>query len=264
MATPISVELYPMPNPLPAIIATVLLFMSAGVNAAQADIDAELAEYSRIFSSDNFQQQRRAIDKLFWAGYNSTAFYDAIAEQLDGIKGNIDKDSKERATWYAKALALSGSENYRALLEGVASEAAAKKVRKYATQALERLTIHQGWNPIITQNLLDSPAGRLEEARVKNMLFADDPALLRIGAKRVYHGHKRDAELIAFAKQRLALEYRVVVEGNDEQIDAIAWLIKVMAESGDRTNLALLEEIGANSDVKKVRKYALKYTEYLK
>lgn len=253
-----------MPKLLKAIITTVLLVANSSVNAAQEDIDAEVAEYSRIFSSDNFQQQRRAIDRLFWAGYNSTAFYDAIAEQLDIVKERTDKVSKERAAWYAKALALSGSENYRALLEGVASDAAAKKVRKYATQALERLNVHQSWNPIISQNLQDAPVGRLEEARVKNMLSANDHALLRIGAKRVYHGHKSDAELIAHAKQRLASEYKLVVNGNDEQIDAIAWLIKVMAESGDRKNLALLEEISANSKVKKVKRYALKYTEYLK
>jgi len=231
--------------------------------ASQADIDAELGEYLRVFQSDNFQEQRRAIDKLSWAGYRSTEFYDVIAERLISLQDSKDKESKEKASWYAKSLALSGDPKYQVILQNVAANTKVKKIRKYAELALKRFDKHQRWNPIISQGLVSAPTGRLEEARVKNMLSSSDHSLLRIGAKRVYHAHKSDAELISVAKQRLAAEYLLASEENDDQVDAIAWLIKVMAETGNRENRALLEKIAEESTVKKVKKYALKYAEYL-
>ena len=239
------------------------LFFTPLAFTSQADIDAELGEYLRVFKSDNFQEQRRAMDRLSWAGYSSTEFYDVIADQLVNLQHSKDKDSKEKASWYAKSLALSGNEKYKTVLQNVAATTKVKKIRKYAELALTRFDKHQRWNPIISQGLVNAPNGRLEEARVKNMLTSSDHSLLRIGAKRVYHGHKSDDELISVAKQRLATEYLVASEENDEQVDAIAWLIKVMAETGDRENRALLDKIGQESSVKKVKKYVKKYAEYL-
>jgi len=244
-------------------IVSILVLFSSIVFATQSDIDAEIDEYTRIFKNDNFQEQRRVIDKLFWAGHSSAAFYDVIADQLVALKDNKDKESKEKASWYAKSLALSGNEKYRTVLQSVAEDAKAKKVRKYAGQALTRLDNHKNWNAVISLGLVDAPAGRLEETRVKNMLAAEDHALLRIGAKRVYHGHKNDKELISVAKQRLEAEYKFATDSNGEQVDAIAWLIKAMAESGDRENRPLLQKIGEESKIKKIRKYAQKYAEYL-
>ena len=46
-------------------------------------------------------------------------------------------------------------------------------------------------------------------------------------------------------------------------MDAIAWLIKAMAETGNREAKPLLEEIARDAKVGKLRKYAKKYAAYL-
>ena len=86
-------------------------------------------------------------------------------------------------------------EQYRSVLQDIAKNADAKKVRKYAEQALDSLSDYSKWNPIIGANVAAAPQGRLQQHRVANMLAANDPMLVRLGAKRVYHGNKNDAEL---------------------------------------------------------------------
>ena len=245
-----------------AVVASVFLF-SAQVGATQADLDAELDGYVATFESNNFQQQRRVMDKLIWAGITSPRLYDVIERKLYDLKGASDKAGKEQAAWYAKTLALSGNDKYRSSLNDIAENADAKKIRKHAVLSLERLGKYQRWNPVISAGLENAPSGMLEETRVKNMLATDDYELLRIGAKRVYHGHKTDQELVAMARKRLEQEWVSADNSNNDQIDAIAWLIKVMAESGLKDNKPLLDQIAAESDSKKVRKYAKKYAAYL-
>jgi len=246
-----------------ALISIIFLLGSHSVFAAQADIDAEVAEYTAVFKADNFAEHRRVINKLVWAGHQSSEFYDVIADRLQSMQDANDKVGRQQASWFAKALSFSGDTKYRSALEATANSAKNKKVRKHAQAALVRMETYANWNPLISRDLDSAPTGRLEEGRIKNMLAAEDPGLLIIGAKRVYHGHKSDSELVAHARTRLEQEWPNADSGSDQQVDAVAWLIKVMAESGVKSNRGLLEQIATESKSKKVRKYAKKYADYL-
>ncbi len=255
-------------NPIKAIFigAVCAIFVSQPnvAYATQADLDAEVVRYMKIMQGSNFQKQKRALERLSWSGIQSKKVYDAIAQKLVNLKSTDSKQGMEEAAWLAKGLGYSGMEQYRATLKDVAENADKKKVRKYAAQALDSLNTYKAWNPVINAGTQTAPQARLQQHRVANMLAANDPMLVRLGAKRVYHGNKTDAELVAKAAQRLEREYPIVSKGNDAQIDATAWLIKVVAESGDKQYRPLLETIAAKAKVKKVKKYAKKYATYLK
>ncbi|GHA14628.1 hypothetical protein GCM10008090_25540 [Arenicella chitinivorans] len=249
--------------PLLFVIALSLICFSFNADAAKADIDAEVAAYNAAFTGDNFVLQREKMDTLIWAGYTAKAVYGPVADALVTLRHSKDKRDVERASWYAKTLALSGNPEFRPLLTETSKRAKSKKVRKHAKLALVRLAKYQAWNPVIAAGLEFAPAGQLEETRVVNMLNASDYELVRMGAKRVYFGHKNDPNLVSLAQQRLSKEWTQVNAGNEAQVDAIAWLIKAMAESGNRDAKPLLNQIARDAKVGKLRKYAKKYAAYL-
>lgn len=227
--------------------------------ASEQSLKSELDSYIAIFSGNNFAEQRKAIEPLGWSGYSTPKLYDLIAEKLQTLKSAESKIDKERASWYAKALALSGNEKYRPLLEDVADNAAAKKLRKHAKIALDRLPTYIAWNPII-RNGLSTTKMPLEEKRIRNMLAAEDLALFRLGTKRVYHANSGNVELVNLAKSRLMRDYNSVED--KDGIDAMAWAIKLLAQSGDASHVAALDEIVGNAKQKKIKKYAKKYRGY--
>ncbi len=243
-------------------LAGLALYSAVG-SATQEDLDADINHYVEIFSGSNFQQQRRALESLSWSGLSTPEIFQKIESRLQSLSDAKSKPEVQEASWFAKALGYSGSEQYKETLVSISKEAKSKKVRKYANQSIINLEQYKTWNPIISDGLIQAPSGRLQQARVANMLAASDPWLVRLGAKRVYHGHKNDAPLIAKAAARLESEYPQAKKSNEAQIDAIAWLIKVLAESGEKQYQPLLNEVAKQSKVKKVKKYAKKYAGYL-
>ncbi len=257
----------PFITPKKSMIACALAFglaLSGPAMATQADLDKETAKYVRLVQGSNMQQSIRALKKLEWSGVSSNRVYDAIADKLVSLKNTTSKPGQEEAAWLAKGLAYSGMAKYRPVLKDIADNAEKKKVRKYAEQALGILEDYVKWNPVIGANSVSAPSGRLMQHRIANMLNAQEYTLVRLGAKRVYRAHKGDKALVATAAKRLKAEYPIAKKGNDMQIDAVAWLIKVMAESGDTQYQPLLAEIATQAPNKKVKKYAKKYEGYLR
>ncbi|MFK8017124.1 MAG: hypothetical protein AB8G17_17000 [Gammaproteobacteria bacterium] len=242
------------------IVLLMFCVMSIGAHGDQADIDTEIAGYIAVFKGDDFPQQKKAMSTMRWAGISDPALYDIIADKIKTKIAAGDKYSLQHASWFAKTLPYSGNEKYRPVLEEL-SASGPKKVRKHAAIALERFEKYVEWNPVIAAGLASAPSGRLEEARVKNMLAAPDPELLTMGMKRVYYGHKGDAELIELVAERVNQEYRDA--SDDHTVNAVAWGIKTLAESNNASYRSNLEEIQQNATNKKIVKYAKKYKDYL-
>lgn len=249
-----------MHNRLKISLAAIVFTSFFGTNlmAAQSDIDAEISQYIAIFEADDLLAERKVMDKLNWAGHTSEALYDVIEKELNLIKNADDKESKRQASWYAKSLSTSGNDKYRETLKDVAANSSNKKARKHAAIALDRIDVYKTWNSVISANLADAPVGRLEEARIKNMLNSDDYELVRVGAKRISFEHYQDQELIELSKARLTKEWRLVSQDNTYQLDAVAWLIRNIGSANDTSGLPLLNEIKNESKIKKLRKYAAK------
>lgn len=241
-----------------------LTTVASATYAAGSPYQREIDEYVEIFSGGSFHAHKKAMDKMVWAGISSPRVFDPIANQLESLKNSTEGEKIQAASWYAKWLALSGNKKYRPLLESIAGgEGAHKKLRKHANTALERLDKYAGWNPVISKGLSAYRGNDLEAQRVKNMLGASDYELLKIGAKRVYHGHSTDDKLISMAASRLGSEWKNIDASNKAQIDTLTWLIKVVGVTGGSKYKSLLQDIEANASHKKVRKYATKYLKSL-
>ena len=244
-------------------LLTLIAFASIFVNTALANnLNQEINGYIDVFKGNNFAKQRKVIDKLAWAGISDSRLYDLMAAKLDSTMSSDDKIGVDQASWFAKGLARSGNKKYIADLERVSKQAAHKKTRKYAANSIATLNKYSEWNPIIAKGLSNTASGKLEQARVKNMLNSSNYGLMTIGAKRVYYGHNSEKPLAALASKRLMEEYQSVA-GNKDGIDAVAWLIKALAETGDSSHKSTLVKIAETAKDKKVKKYAKKYAAYL-
>lgn len=243
-----------------ALIISIFLLSFPSANASQADLDTELQNYIQLFSSGNFAKQRKAIESLGWAGISDPALFDVIESQLLNLYLADDKMSEEYAAWYAKTLALSGNQKYISTLEKVI-DTGPRKVTKHAKTALERFSQYQTWNPIISAGLESAPDGKLEEFRVSNMLVSGHPLLAIIGAKRVYYAHSDDDSLVKLTSEVLQRDYQSA--STDDEVDKVAWLIKVLAQSGDSAYKPLLDKIASDANKRKIAKYAKKYSDYL-
>lgn len=249
---------------LVAVIGILFFFVSIqGVGATQADVDRELNRYIEIFSGSVFAKKRRAMDTLIWAGFSTPKLYDLIANDLEAVKETQDSQKLEEAAWYAKALAYSGNSKYEPLLEHLRSGQYEDKIAKNAKVGLERLRQYQKWNPILSKDLVSAPEGKLEEKRVENMLNSSDYFLQRMGAKRIYFAHKDNHVLVDLLAARLKAETISISKKDSVKIDAVAWMIKAVAQSGATRYKPLLEDIAREKKNKKVAKYAKKYANYL-
>ena len=234
-----------------------LLVVVFTTHASQSDINQETQYYADIFLGNDFAQQRTAMERLVWAGISSPTVYEPLADKLAGSKESKNKAEVEKASWYAKALALSGNQKYRPLLQDIRENAKSSKLRKYTKQALIRLDKYAAWNPVISQNLVSVPTGSLEQQRILNMLSATDLELTRVGAKRVYYEHSADPVVVAAAVRRL--EKEIAIQGKDDiRIDTVAWLIKGIGISANLDYKGLLENIASTHSSSKVRKHAKK------
>jgi hypothetical protein len=86
------------------------------------------------------ESQRDAAQSIYNGIERNPAVIDVAAEvllQTYRRSGSIQIDA---TAWLCKALGSTGSERYRGVLEQVADQAVEKKVKKYATQALDMLS----------------------------------------------------------------------------------------------------------------------------
>ncbi len=245
------------------LLGTSLLLASLSLSplalAGQSDLDKETSRYVRVLSGDDFIAQKEFLKRLSWAGVSSPEVYDLIADKLVSLKNVEDKAGKDQAAWFAKALGYSGNEKYRAVLQDMADNASAKKLRKYGAEGLANLDKYRSLNPIISANEKIAPEGRLMQHRITNMMNSNDYWLVKLGAKRAHKAFLGDKKLTAVAAKRLKAEYKNASKDNGEQIDSIAWMIKVVGDSGDTSYRPLLNAITSGASNKKVKKYAKKY-----
>lgn len=249
-------------KPLAKLLPVVLvLIFSSQCYSDSNDLEAELEDYISVFSNNDFDGQKKHINRLAWAGISDPRVFDIFESKVLSEFQLKTKQSMEESARYIKTLGLSGNDKYLSTLTKVLNESESKKIRRHTKTALMRLRQYKRWNPVISENLGLAPTGRLEEARVDNMLRSDYLELIKIGAKRVYYVHHDDKALLELAKQKLLKHYKTA--SDRVEIDTVAWLCKALASSEDESYRPVLMEVAANASNKKVVKYAKKYAEYL-
>lgn len=199
---------------------------------AGAELQREIADYRAAFSGTPFEIKRRAIEDLTWSGISAPEVYDPVEAELLRDYASPSSDRAGELSHLAKALGLSGNEKYRATLETVAGETKAYRLAKYSREALTMLDQHAAWNPVILAGIDQPGPWRLDELRTRNLLLADDPELIRAGARNVYTRYLAHRALLDVTLQSLE---RNINRNLDQrvQVDAVNWLMKALANSGD-------------------------------
>jgi len=123
------------------LLSSLLLMVIQATHASQSDLNKETQYFTEIFSGANFAQQRIAMKKLEWAGISSPSVYDSLAENLASSIESKNKEQVEKASWYAKTLALSGNEKYRNLLNDISQNAKSSKLRKLEPCYFKRISL---------------------------------------------------------------------------------------------------------------------------
>ena len=121
---------------------------------------------------------------------------------------------------------------------------------------------HAAWNPVILAGVDQPGPWRLDELRTYNLLMAEDPELIRVGAKNVYARYLHHRRLLEVTLQSLQHDQARDLD-NGVQVDAVNWLMKALANSGDMHYHPALLQIAAESQDRSIARHAGRYAELL-
>ncbi|WP_321531364.1 DUF2846 domain-containing protein [uncultured Desulfuromonas sp.] len=96
-----------------------------------------------------------------------------------------------------------------------------------------------------------------EQKRIAKLLQSDSAIDVRNGAKNVYYHHSNSPYLAQVAEQTLLREYQKETSDRNE-IDALAWLCKALAQTHDSRFSKTLHAVSEDAYHRKVRSYAAK------
>lgn len=244
-------------------VCLLFFFFNCAQATASPVLETELQHLKFAFTG-NTGRVRAAIEKLEWTGISDPDIFDVAAKRLEANYTSQSSGDVDLNAWLAKGIALSGNPKYQPLFDKIlAMKTRKRKLRNYVALASQQLVINQRLNPIIAKdNHLATSQEELDKLRIRNMLESQEPELISAGTRRIYHQYVTEVELTDMVHDKLAAQYKSST--NPEHLDAIAYMCRTLAESGNSKYKPTLELIAKdNAAHKKVRKYAKKYADYL-
>jgi hypothetical protein len=241
------------------VVSLVCLLAASVAYANQADIDAEKSAHASVFAGSSLPEMKEKARQLELQGYSDPKIFDLVEKQVLANMSVADKNNLDAVAWLVRALGFSGNEKYLPTLNKVATEGS-EKLRRHANTAISELPQYSKWNAVISQGLVNAPAGKLGQQRVMNMLQAGDVVMVRMGLRQVYENYSQgvhaDKMLLDEVKKMLvaAIEGEISIA----QEDNVAWMCRVMGNTGDPAYKAVLNDVVQKSGSAKIRKYAQK------
>lgn len=221
------------------------------VPAQNGELENEIQKYITVYDEGTIYDKKQAVSGLAWSGIADARLFDIVeVELLDHYQAKT-RTIVEELPYLVKALAYSGMEKYRPTISTVANNATAKKLRSYAESALIQLTRYQQWNPIILKGVDEAAPGKLNELRVYNMLRSSLPQLMHMGARMAYGSYLGNDRILAATNQSTLNNYDKNLD-QVYQIDAVLWMMKVLAASGRPEYTETLDTIALHSSNTKI------------
>lgn len=223
-----------------------------------SDQDSQIADIINSINSGNIDQQKQAINLLIVGGITDPTIYDLLENKLQTTlpmsTSNVDIDN---AAWLIRGLGYSGNRKYSQTLNNIVSGSYHKKLKKYATQALENLDKYKHWNTILGDKSQYTADQSQQNNALANALKSDDLELMRLAAKRIMDDQNYDDFLL----ERLSVELKNPrLMSNDKlAIDTYANMAKALAASGNTQYREVIENIANNNANKKLKSYAESY-----
>ena len=229
-------------------IALALVLSLCCSSVALADtVEPDVARYIQIFKGDR-SLQASAADTFSWMGLSDTRLFDVIEKNLL----QADQSDKNLLGRYIRALGFSGQSKYLPTLQSYLGNPTYKR---FAVAAIDDQPRYALWNPIISNRATFDPRYGDEVNRVRNMLMSNELALKEIGAKRVYFANKDDV-LLDLLAANVKSSY---TDGNSQDSDSIAWMVKALGSARQARYVPLLREVADHAASSQVRRHASKW-----
>ena len=241
-----------------SLLVAILFGMSCMVNADDA-LSQELKFLKDYFNHGDISTMQKTqiklrVQKIKWSGINDVELFDKIETLL---LASTDETSAEAKAWLLQALAFSGHEKYRPTISKFVNDTESKKVRRHASKSLDTLSKFSAWNAVIQANNAGLNRVQLDNQRMSNMIRSDDIELVRAGASRLYK--LKDPQLAIYDEVAKKIEDNYLGTMSDsDTANAVAWLCKSLAISGDTKYRPLLEKVMNANVHRTVKKWARK------
>jgi hypothetical protein len=255
---------------------------------AQADRKDEVSQLMVGLESASQVQRVKSAKVISRSGLQDLGLYVKVADLLSaGYMQKYEKEHADEMSWMCKALAASGDQQYRELLDEVATKAPSIKVKKYAKESLKMIDTYAKKNKIMNSTEGDDQNLSAKQNRLINMLRSDDIGLRRDAAKDIVRNYESDEKVFSAAANALS-DMSKDFHSEDRpadavdiynqhsfdtpkgphlsslQVDTMAWICKALAVSDDKKYIDLLEHVHDNSPSQKLRSYASKALKALK
>lgn len=238
------------------LLAAFLFFTPAEIKASM-DRSNEVEQYIEILNSGTLSRQINAAKEITKSGLSDPELFDLINTQLlDNYQQTSGTDHGDYMAWLCKALASSGLDKYKPTLVEIAETTTDSKLERYARQSLEQFEEYAEINKIISDEGNAFPDRDPEVTKIINMLKSDKMKLKRDAAKMVTRKDYADPAIYEIINDDLLASY---TSANDDlSVDAMSWLCKALATSGNPLHKVTLSEVADNSSNSKLAKYAKK------
>ena len=243
-------------------VAGLILMLLSGQVSAYETADEMIDDKLRILSGSDESAQIEMLQRLQWSGLTDERLFDRIADipETEYRNEEMNRSEYNLLSHRVRALGYSGNDKYRSLLEVIQAEAGYRRLRGHARKAQADLDRFQRWNQMLADSDFSVSGKSYEVATYMKMLHIDDPAVQRLAARATYDELQQDADLL----DRIAANLKAVYlqEGlSAEAQDTAAWYIKALYRNALGKNQELLQVVAQNTPYKKIRKYALKYSQ---
>ena len=244
-------------------VGVVVLVLSQFTLAAGSPLlDSELEQFKKDFSS-NDASIAGLFQRLSWTGITDSSLFEMIKARVQNSYMDTNEATVETNAYLVRTLALSGNEKYKEFFTFIQRSEAPKKLRRHAKMAAHRIDGFTRANAIIAQNNEKAVTqDELNKLRISNMIGSTFIEVAGEGARRVNDFYRTDPTLVGEVNKALLDSYKGAFD--DESIDALTWMCRVLGNSGYKEYKSTLNEISANASAhKKVRSAAKKYAAYL-
>ena len=270
------------------VLVVCLGFLLPGCLFAQPDRKDEVSRLMVGLESASQVQRVKSAKVISRSGLQDQGLYVKVADLLSaGYMQKYEKEHADEMSWMCKALAASGDQQYRELLDEVATKAPSIKEKKYAKESLKMIDTYAKKNKIMNSTEGDDQNLSAKQNRLINMLRSDDIGLRRDAAKDIVRNYESDEKVFSAAATALS-DMSKDFHSEDRpadavdiynqhsfdtpkgphlsslQVDTMAWICKALAVSDDKKYIDLLEHVHDNSPSHKLRSYASKALKALK
>ncbi len=248
-----------------AFLVVFIALNAAPVSAGQGH-SGEIKRYITMLESSSQKQRVDAAKMITRSGLSAPGLFNPINNRLV-IEYNLyprNQDHIDEMAWMCKALASSGSPEYKPTLEKIIQSASSPKLKHYAEQSLNMVDEYAERNRIMSDSSGLDPSLSPEINKYMGMLRSGNDRLKKDAAKSIFRGNHTEEKLFDVVHEELLHACNTVSVNDRDGIDTLAWLCKALGSSGNKKYSPTLNRIIKETNSLTLKKYAKKSLNMLK